>query len=90
MRPLYVWVCGGLVRNVDVLVYVQDICLPLINDERWEPDTLFLVFEEDFRFAADDDPEPQLMKAGRLQEVVGEIEVDDTERVLLDANNKEP
>ena len=90
MRLLYVWVGGGLVRNVAVLVYVQDICLPLINDERWEPDTLFLVFEEDFRFAADDDPETQLMKAGRLQEVVGEIEVDDTERVLLDANNKEP
>ena len=48
------------------------MALPLMADTRWEPDTIFLIFEEDFRFARNDDPEPQLVKARGLQEVVGE------------------
>ena len=32
-------------------VSLQDIALPLVQDPRFEEDTLFMVFEEDFRFA---------------------------------------
>ena len=34
----------------------QDVALPLMMDPRFEEDTLFLVFEEDFRF----EPEPDV------------------------------
>ena len=51
---------------------MQDVALPLMCDKRWEEDTLFLVFEEDFRFTNDDDSEPVFIKARQLQEVVGE------------------
>lgn len=39
-------------------------------DERWEEDTLFLVFEEDFRFRPDEDPPPpsEPIQAARLAE----------------------
>ena len=53
---------------------MQDVALPLMCDKRWEEDTLFLVFEEDFRFTNDDDSEPVFIKARQLQEVVGEEE----------------
>lgn len=60
-----------------------------MRDERWEPDTLFLVFEEDYRFAENDDPEPVVVKARGLQEVVGEMHEDAEEtRVPLGADNK--
>ena len=60
-----------------------------MRDERWERDTLFLVFEEDFRFTEHEDPEPVMVKAGRLQEVVGEMPEDEADqpRVPLDASN---
>ena len=32
----------------------EDVGLPLMQDSRFERDTLFLVFEEDFRFEPDD------------------------------------
>ena len=68
---------------------IQDIALPLMRDERWERDTLFLVFEEDFRFSEHEDPEPVMVKAGSLQEVVGQMAEDeaDQERVPLDASS---
>ena len=70
-------------------VFIQDIALPLLRDERWERDTLFLVFEEDFRFTEHEDPEPVTVKAGSLQEVVGEMPEDEADqaRVPLDASN---
>ena len=36
----------------------KDVALPWMNDPRWEVDTLFLVFEEDFRFTPGHDVEP--------------------------------
>ena len=36
----------------------QDVALPWMTDPRWEADTLFLVFEEDFRFEPGHDVEP--------------------------------
>ena len=54
-------------------IFIQDVGLPLMRDERWEPDTLFMVFEEDYRFAEFDDPEPVMIKGSALQEVVGEM-----------------
>ena len=36
----------------------KDVALPWITDPRWEADTLFLVFEEDFRFTPGHDMEP--------------------------------
>ena len=56
-----------------LLLSIQDIALPLTRDERWETDTLFMVFEEDYRFAEFDDPEPVMIKGSTLQEVVGEM-----------------
>lgn len=50
----------------------KDVALPLMCDPRWEKDTLFLVFEEDFRFSEDEFDEPEFIKAKTLQEVVGE------------------
>ena len=35
---------------------LEDLALPLMIDDRWEQDTLFLVFEEDFRFRPDEEP----------------------------------
>ena len=60
-----------------------------MRDQRWEPDTVFLVFEEDYRFAADDDLEPVVVKARTLQEVVGEVVDDAPEtRVPLGAEGR--
>lgn len=39
-----------------LLCMSQDIACPLMLDPRWEPDTLFLVFEEDFRFRPEEAP----------------------------------
>ena len=60
-----------------------------MRDERWERDTLLLVFEEDFRFTETEDPEPVTVKSQSLQEVVGEMPEDEAEqpRVPLDASN---
>ena len=44
-----------------------------MRDERWETDTLFMVFEEDYRFAEFDDPEPVMLKGSTVQEVMGEM-----------------
>ena len=44
-------------------------------DKRWEPDTLFLIFEEDYRFESGCDREPVLVPVAQLQEVVGEAPV---------------
>ena len=60
-----------------------------MRDPRWEPDTLFMVFEEDFRFTGEADAEPEVIKASKLQEVVGETdEPEERERVPLDDSNK--
>ena len=32
------------------LSHPQDVGVHLMTDVRWEPDTLFMVFEEEFRF----------------------------------------
>ena len=46
--------------------------MPFMCLKCWELDTLFLVFEEDYRFEPEDeDTEPQFVKASGLQEVVG-------------------
>ena len=67
----------------------EDVALPLMRDERWEQDTLFLVFEEDFRFT-NDDVEPCFVKGCNLQEVVGEAPSGQhVSQVPLDADNKE-
>ena len=60
-----------------------------MQDERWEPDTLFLVFEEDFRFSPHDEPEPVVIKASGLQEVVGEPNdaTSPTEKTPIGASN---
>ena len=60
-----------------------------MRDERWETDTLFLVFEEDLCFAEIDDPEPVMVKALSLQEVVGEMPDEEADQpwVPLDASN---
>ena len=52
----------------------EDVALPLMRDPRWEPDTLFLVFEEDFRFEEheDDIGERTFAKANDLQEWGGQ------------------
>jgi len=36
----------------------KDVALPWMTDARWEPGTLFLIFEEDFRFEPGHDVEP--------------------------------
>ena len=66
----------------------QDVALPLMRDPRWEPDTLFLVFEEDFRFEEHEEGvgEPTFMKAKGLQEVVGEVDELETERPRVPLN----
>ena len=71
------------------VLFGQDVAVPLMRDPRWERDTLFLVFEEDYRFTPDD-VEPNVMKASQLQEVVGESPPagDDETRVPLGADNK--
>ena len=65
----------------------QEVALPWMQDPRWEPDTLFLVFEEDIRFEEHEAGagEPTFLKAKGLQEVVGEVDepVDDQVRVPL-------
>ena len=60
-----------------------------MRDERWEADTLFLVFEEDYRFTEEED-EPVLVKPSGLQEVVGEVQPasGDQPTVPLDGDNK--
>ena len=50
---------------------LKDVAIPLMQDPRWERDTLFMVFEEDFRFTPHD-AEPSVMKASGLQEVLNE------------------
>ena len=45
-------------RNRAISSPHQDVALPWMTDPRWEPDTLFLVFEEDFRFGPGHDMEP--------------------------------
>ena len=59
---------------------LKDMALPLMRDPRWEPDTLFLVFEEDYRFTGDADAEPEVIKGSSLQKVVGETEEPEVER----------
>ena len=46
----------------------QDLALPFIASGRFEYDTLFLVFENDFRFRAGDYPEPAVRSAAELRE----------------------
>ena len=68
VRHAHAW-CSVLCqacRNV-----LKDVAIPLMQDPRWERDTLFMVFEEDFRFTPHD-AEPSVMKASGLQEVVNE------------------
>ena len=45
----------------------QDLALPFIASGRFETDTLFLVFENDFRFRPDDYPEPPPRPADELR-----------------------
>ena len=65
----------------------QDVAFLLMRKTQWEPDTLFLVFEEDIRFEEHEAGagEPTFLKAKGLQEVVGEVDepVDDQVRVPL-------
>ena len=50
----------------------QDVAVPFMTQPCWEPDTLFLIFEEDFRFEPEnEDREPSFIKGSVLQEVVG-------------------
>ena len=41
--------CAGFVKNLST----QDIAMEFMLDVRWPPDTLFLLFEEDFRFGTE-------------------------------------
>ena len=60
----------------------QDVAVHFMTDSRWEPDTLFLVFEEDFRFTDDSCARPFVPSAiDRAQKL---------QRVELDFSNKEP
>lgn len=45
----------------------QDVALPFIASDRFESDTLFLVFENDFRFRESDDEEPEVRSAESLR-----------------------
>ena len=45
----------------------QDVALPFIASDRFESDTLFLVFENDFRFRENDQEEPPLRTAAALR-----------------------
>ena len=38
-------------KSLGVIAYHEDIVLPFASDSRFDDDTVFLVFEEDFRFA---------------------------------------
>ena len=51
------------------LLFLQDVALPFIRDDRFEKDTLFLVFENDFRFHPDDHMPPRLLTLDDLREV---------------------
>ena len=76
---------------VTIIVY-KDVALPLISDKRWEPDTLFLIFEEDFRFTESDTSAPVLVKKTKLQEVVGSPDEEDPNAVAttpVDASSTE-
>ena len=75
--------------TVHRIVY-EDIALPLISDGRWEPDTIFLIFEEDFRFTESEGSAPVFVKVKGLQEVVGEVDEEDDDaraQVPLDASS---
>lgn len=41
----------SLRKSLGVIAYLEDIVLPFASDSRFDDDTVFLVFEEDFRFA---------------------------------------
>ena len=45
----------------------QDVALPFIASDRFESDTLFLVFENDFRFRENDYPEPEVRSAESMR-----------------------
>ena len=70
----------------------KDVAVPLMRLPCWEKDTLFLVFEEDFRFEPEgEDSEPVFTKAATLQEVVGQPPVvGDGEPTMLTANLRVP
>ena len=53
-------------------VVCQDVAVPFMTNLCWEDDTMFMVFEEDFRFEPEnEDDEPQMVPAAAFQEVVG-------------------
>ena len=83
-----VYVSGAAYCAKNIYILLQDVGIPLMRDPRWEPDTLFMVFEEDFRFTPHD-AEPNVMKASGLQEMFNEQPAanDSGERVPLDATN---
>lgn len=61
-----------------------------MRDPRWESDTLFLIFEEDFRFTEHDEGETVFVKPKEFQEVVNEREYEEQQertRVPLDFKN---
>ena len=46
--------------------------MPFMLGPQWEEDTLFCIFEEDFRFEPESlDEEPRCIRGSALQEVVG-------------------
>ena len=51
-------------RACNLVSYDQDYFIPLALDERWPDDTLFLCFEEDFRF--DPPPPPTVRPRGSV------------------------
>ena len=83
-----VYVSGAAYCPKNIYILLQDVGIPLMRDPRWEPDTLFMVFEEDFRFTLHD-AEPNVMKASGLQEMFNEQPAanDSGQRVPLDATN---
>ena len=49
----------------------QDVAVPFMLNVCWEEDTLFMIFEEDFRFEPEgEDVEPVFVSASTFQEVV--------------------
>ena len=52
----------------------KDVAVPFMRNICWEDDTLFLIFEEDFRFEPEnEDVEPSFVPASQFQEVPGQF-----------------
>ena len=57
----------------------QDVAVPFMQNLCWEEDTLFMIFEEDFRFEPEEeDMESTVVSTSEFQEVVGQYPEDAT------------